>query len=146
VTHGKRPTRPSTDIRGLNDKIWNLVTDCWDKRPNERPTAQEITECLLALPNQPLDSRLSDNITSSFPSQILYPQADHPFPPLALTDNHRDVVCAWKWSEGLDRQQVHTSGRFGGDSELTTSFFNWIDKVGRMIGLKRSRLYSGVHS
>lgn len=45
---GSRPTLPEDDqTRGLNDKIWNLLEDCWEEDPSERPTITQAMDRLV---------------------------------------------------------------------------------------------------
>ena len=44
---GFRPERPmSADViqRGLDDKLWNLLTRCWVEAPDDRPTIDQVIE------------------------------------------------------------------------------------------------------
>ena len=47
-TQGERPLRPSgleADVivkRGLDDNLWQLLTECWDQQPQKRPKIQEV--------------------------------------------------------------------------------------------------------
>jgi len=45
VREGKRPARP-TEVevgeRGLDDKLWGLLVRCWDAKPANRPTIDEV--------------------------------------------------------------------------------------------------------
>ncbi|OCB91594.1 kinase-like protein [Sanghuangporus baumii] len=45
MQQGERPLRSmSTEVieRGLDDKLWNLLTRCWAAEPGERPTIHEV--------------------------------------------------------------------------------------------------------
>ncbi|OCB91948.1 kinase-like protein [Sanghuangporus baumii] len=45
MQQGERPLRPtSAEVieRGLDDKLWNLLTRCWAAEPGERPTIHEV--------------------------------------------------------------------------------------------------------
>ena len=39
VAIGGTPSRPETIA---NDKVWNLMKDCWILKPSERPSIQEV--------------------------------------------------------------------------------------------------------
>ena len=46
----ERPPRPQSllgphaDIdRGLDDKLWNIIEDCWSQEPSNRPTAELVS-------------------------------------------------------------------------------------------------------
>lgn len=43
VACGGTPNRPETIA---NDKIWNLMKDCWMLKPSERPTIQDVIKRL----------------------------------------------------------------------------------------------------
>lgn len=46
---GDRPLRPTDPVvveRGLDDKLWNLLTMCWVEDPAKRPTIHEVLEVL----------------------------------------------------------------------------------------------------
>ncbi|THH05036.1 hypothetical protein EW145_g5090 [Phellinidium pouzarii] len=45
MQRGARPLRPEGTIyveRGLDDKLWNLLTCCWAANPHKRPTIQQV--------------------------------------------------------------------------------------------------------
>ena len=47
MQHGERPLRPTDPKvieRGLDDKLWNLLTRCWAAEPTERPTIYEVID------------------------------------------------------------------------------------------------------
>ena len=47
VLDGERPERPQGDEgRWFMDEIWNLLERCWKHEPSDRPTAQDVFECL----------------------------------------------------------------------------------------------------
>ncbi|KDQ16917.1 hypothetical protein BOTBODRAFT_186127 [Botryobasidium botryosum FD-172 SS1] len=49
VWRGDHPQRPRGDdviARGLNDEVWKLAQDCWQKNPRSRPTATEAVQRL----------------------------------------------------------------------------------------------------
>lgn len=50
VITGGLPTRPSGDPRfdpdQINDEMWNLMNQCWNRDPGDRPTCKEITQWL----------------------------------------------------------------------------------------------------
>ncbi|KAG6902397.1 hypothetical protein C0995_000602 [Termitomyces sp. Mi166 len=60
IMQGKTPTRPQDGDpawleHGLNDRIWDLMKDCWNFQPSERPN---MTIVVLRLDSEkPLDSR-----------------------------------------------------------------------------------------
>ena len=37
-----RPTDPEVIARGLDDKLWNLITRCWHQDPMRRPTINQV--------------------------------------------------------------------------------------------------------
>lgn len=43
VAVGGTPNRPETIT---NDKVWNLMEDCWKLKPSERPSIQEVVRRL----------------------------------------------------------------------------------------------------
>ena len=46
VNHAKRPAkpRPQVDIgREFDDKLWNLIEECWSQEPSDRPTAANVS-------------------------------------------------------------------------------------------------------
>ncbi|KIM91557.1 hypothetical protein PILCRDRAFT_763184 [Piloderma croceum F 1598] len=78
VMLGKRPTRPSHDMCGLDDEIWCIIESCWTHKPIERLTTHKIVERLRLLSTTSVE-RPIDNFDPLFPSQTLYSQAEHPF-------------------------------------------------------------------
>lgn len=49
AANGRKPDRPMEEdavSRGLNDELWNCLTQCWSLEPEERPT---IADFLLVL-------------------------------------------------------------------------------------------------
>lgn len=108
VLEGKRPPRPSDEqssARGLNDKIWHLIENCWAQNHSERPTAENILERLRVLPNRPSDLRPTDRF--NFPSAFWGNQAKHPFSVLAYstymdTLNAPGMVVDWINSDDED--------------------------------------------
>ncbi|KAJ7588154.1 kinase-like domain-containing protein, partial [Mycena floridula] len=46
IVGGVRPTRP--ELPELNDDIWSLIQDCWKMDPNDRPTADQMVQRLMA--------------------------------------------------------------------------------------------------
>ena len=95
VKKGQRPIRPTDElskVRGLTDEVWDLVEICWSSDPTHRLTATDVVEQLLALPNQPMDRRPTDDFGADFPSQALYRHSEHPLsavdlPPLSPMGN-----------------------------------------------------------
>jgi len=44
---GKRPEQPTDEsviIRGLDDKLWALLTRCWSQEPLERPDIYQVNK------------------------------------------------------------------------------------------------------
>lgn len=82
ISQGRRPERPidpRSQTRGLTDHIWEMIVTCWHQQPEKRFTAEQVVNCLHALPNRPLDNRLLDNYSMPPPSRMMYKQAQHPF-------------------------------------------------------------------
>ena len=49
VNSGTLPAQPQTDDavhRGLSDELWNVMTWCWDREPDGRPSAANVLEDL----------------------------------------------------------------------------------------------------
>jgi len=47
MQQGERPRRPVGDVyvqRGLDDKLWNLLTRCWVSEPEQRPNIHQVLE------------------------------------------------------------------------------------------------------
>lgn len=45
--NGERPERPSEAViveRGLDARLWDLLTRCWEQDPYKRPTILEVLE------------------------------------------------------------------------------------------------------
>ena len=38
----KRPNESRVVERGLDDKLWNLLLECWSKNAGERPTIENV--------------------------------------------------------------------------------------------------------
>ena len=96
VAQGQRPTRPATDMNGLNDGVWCLIEACWNHSPNLRPTAKHVVQSLIGLPNFTEDRRSDDIFDNPFSSQILYPKADHPVPAHQLSEEHIAILRGWR--------------------------------------------------
>ncbi|KAK1216148.1 hypothetical protein PQX77_021227 [Marasmius sp. AFHP31] len=47
----KRPTHPRVKERGLDDNLWKLMEECWDRTPSARPGIDEVLQRLEALDN-----------------------------------------------------------------------------------------------
>ncbi len=53
VIRGERPTNPSLYSNlELSDEIWEVMTECWSRDPNERPTVGEVAQQPSALPTK----------------------------------------------------------------------------------------------
>jgi hypothetical protein len=53
VIEGKRPSRPTGELprtRGLDNNMWNLISQCWASKAVERITSAEIVERVRGLP------------------------------------------------------------------------------------------------
>ena len=96
VAQGQRPSRPATDMNGLDDDVWCLIEACWDHITNLRPTAKHVVQRLNGLSNSNEDRRSDDIFDNPFSSQILYPRADHPIPAHQLSKEHIAMLRAWK--------------------------------------------------
>ena len=46
IIQGRRPQRPKH--LGVTGSLWELIQQCWDGSPSERPEASEVLEALLA--------------------------------------------------------------------------------------------------
>ena len=47
VLDGERPERPQGgEGRWFKDEIWDLLERCWKHEPSDRPSAQDVLECL----------------------------------------------------------------------------------------------------
>jgi hypothetical protein len=76
VLDGRRPTHPPSSSRTPSlDGLWNLVENCWEERPEIRPTASQIVERLMGdeiratKTQSPTD--WDDTFTSKFRRQLL---------------------------------------------------------------------------
>jgi len=45
----ERPTDPSVAARGLDDRLWSLLTGCWAQKPSDRPDIFEVNDELEAM-------------------------------------------------------------------------------------------------
>ncbi|KDQ07854.1 hypothetical protein BOTBODRAFT_590033 [Botryobasidium botryosum FD-172 SS1] len=64
VWEGELPQRPCDDktiARGLDDKMWQLMTDCWHSTPSKRPSVAHVVARLA----EALESRSGSNFPSS---------------------------------------------------------------------------------
>ena len=52
-TRPPKPSDPETEIRGLDDDFWGLITRCWAHEPNERLEASEVAKALVELCSKP---------------------------------------------------------------------------------------------
>lgn len=78
VCEGKRPTRPPYDLHALGDGVWGLIEACWAAQPEERPSTSQIVDRLCVLSEHTVDrGQLPDGFDYSFPSRMLYAQAEH---------------------------------------------------------------------
>ena len=47
VQKGERPRKPvNARSLGFSNRLWGLVSRCWDKSPSTRPTARDLHHCL----------------------------------------------------------------------------------------------------
>jgi hypothetical protein len=48
VMQGRRPNRPQADseLQGLDDSLWNLISSCWATQPSQRPHMSEVALAL----------------------------------------------------------------------------------------------------
>ena len=47
IQEGKRPSKPvNARSLGFSDKLWELVSRCWDELPSTRPAARDLLRCL----------------------------------------------------------------------------------------------------
>jgi hypothetical protein len=49
VVQGHRPERPSSTTAGVvepSDRIWDIITRCWDQDADRRPQMAEISEAI----------------------------------------------------------------------------------------------------
>ena len=49
IYKGRRPERPPLEVRrrfGLDDKLWELMVQCWVKNPTNRPSASAVVRKL----------------------------------------------------------------------------------------------------
>ena len=49
---GELPHRPQDERvvrRGLDDRMWELLCQCWAKKPNDRPTIEQLSVRLSSL-------------------------------------------------------------------------------------------------
>jgi hypothetical protein len=79
---GQRPTRPSEDIclhRGLDDKRWELMQDCWLQKPSERPSATTVVERLSDLIHANDNSSGVEDWDTSFVQEIRSQFEGRPF-------------------------------------------------------------------
>jgi hypothetical protein len=52
---GELPNRPKDERvvgRGLDDRMWELLCQCWSKKPDDRPSIEELVQ-RLSLPVSP---------------------------------------------------------------------------------------------
>ena len=80
LQRGERPSLPADDLsrrRGLSHEMKDLICDCWDQEPTNRPSADEVVERLQLL--QLADQRPPNEIGTSFFTQLLSNQVDNPF-------------------------------------------------------------------
>jgi hypothetical protein len=57
VKSANRPAKPQADIdRGLDDKLWSIIQDCWSQEPSNRPTAEEVSSRLCDVKGCPFES------------------------------------------------------------------------------------------
>jgi hypothetical protein len=124
VMQGKRPPRPGHPLsrtRGLNDKVWHIITACWDQDPDARPTASKVVEYFRGLPNQPSDHRPPNDFDKALPSRVLsaHNRIDHPFSTLALR------------SQDIDKMyQAELASSKGGDEHLADNTGSLDDTFG----------------
>jgi hypothetical protein len=107
VKQGKRPSRPPhhpSQIRGLNNDIWDLIEACWNQDPELRPAASRIVERLRTLPDCPFDKRSFDDFTP--PAWLsTYSHGNHPFAALDVNGVETSELLELKWiSKDLGRE------------------------------------------
>ncbi|KAF8188796.1 kinase-like domain-containing protein [Mycena galopus ATCC 62051] len=82
VIEGRRPSRPpSCSGTSSLDGLWNLVQNCWEENPQNRPTASQLVECLMGDEIQAMEIESTrdwdDTFTSKFRRLFL---GQPPFP------------------------------------------------------------------
>jgi hypothetical protein len=85
VQGGERPSLPTDDLsrrRGLNPEMEDIIRDCWNQEPTERPSADKVVERLQLL--QLVDQCPPNEIGTSFFMQLLQNQVDNPFAILSM--------------------------------------------------------------
>ena len=66
VQKGERPTKPvNARSLGFSDRLWGLVSRCWDESPTTRPTAEDLLRCL-------------QDISPAWAAPLVYPIPDEP--------------------------------------------------------------------
>ncbi|KAF8184521.1 kinase-like domain-containing protein [Mycena galopus ATCC 62051] len=83
VAGGRRPSRTQSCTGTVAlDNLWNLIQDCWKHNPDERPTAGQIVERLVAPPIQATtqstmdwDEKSTARFRRSLQAQTLQPPA-----------------------------------------------------------------------
>jgi Protein tyrosine and serine/threonine kinase len=58
ILKGLLPTRPESSVtaRGLSDKMWKLMNECWECEPSSRPSMTTIREAIQNM--RPFRSRM----------------------------------------------------------------------------------------
>ena len=46
--HPPRPPEPAASL-GLDDRVWQLMTDCWSYESDDRPSMQDVIQRLEAM-------------------------------------------------------------------------------------------------
>ena len=81
LQRGERPFLPADDDlsrrRGLCIEMKYLIRDCWTQDPMKRPSADIVVKRLQRL--RLVDGRPPNEIGTSFFTQLLSNQVDHPF-------------------------------------------------------------------
>jgi len=87
LQRGERPSLPADNLsrrRGLSAEMEDVIRDCWNQDPANRPSIDEVVERLQLLRNHQDDQRPPNEIGSSFFTQLLSNQVDNPFAILSM--------------------------------------------------------------
>lgn len=60
VVKGERPPRGSR----FTNRLWNMLGVCWKSQPNDRPSIEDVLQCLEAASNPPESTELDEEVES----------------------------------------------------------------------------------
>ena len=73
VVQGERPEREEC----FSDHIWNVLENCWNSSPGDRPSVEDVLQCLEEASRLPwILPHVTDDLSTGWVSEVENPRAD----------------------------------------------------------------------